>query len=273
MIRIVIHLVNDDRSTQVGRRRPKNPCGTLELNRTCYFVRVILTVVFTPGYNTRRSHSNAVAAMNNPSTARCTAFAGSRRLESGTLADVVLAVKAALDRGEQAPVLIFDDVTSRVVDVDLRGTDAEIVARLGLSDTMATTGETVDDAGDASPYRESLTPRGRGRPKLGVVAREVTLLPRHWNWLSTQPGGASAAVRRLVDAARQANVEKDRIREAQESAYRFMSAMAGNEPGFEEATRALFAGDEAMLQEMTKRWPADVREYAWARAGRAFGSA
>ena len=198
---------------------------------------------------------------------RYTAFAGSRRIGSGPLADVALAVKAHEDRGEHAPVLIFDDTTGGVVDVDLRGTNEEIVQRFA---SLSADRPADEDADETSPYRESLTPRGRGRPKLGVVAREVTLLPRHWDWLATQPGGASAAVRRLVEAARQANVGKDRVRAVQESAYRFMSAMAGNEPGFEEATRALFAGNAAAFAEMTKRWPRDVREYARARAADAF---
>jgi hypothetical protein len=94
-----------------------------------------------------------------------------------------------------------------------------------------------------------------------VVAREVTLLPRHWDWLNSQPGGASVALRKLVEHARKANESRDRVRIARESAYRFMSAMAGNEPGFEEATRALFAGDRARFDEHVRRWPAAVREH------------
>jgi hypothetical protein len=97
----------------------------------------------------------------------------------------------------------------------------------------------------------------------------VTLLPRHWDWLATQPGGASAAVRRLVDAARQSGAEKDRLRTAKETAYRFISAMAGNEQGFEEATRALFAGDDARFVAMSESWPRDVREHARALARQA----
>src|SRR5829696_6763624 len=110
--------------------------------------------------------------MNEPLTTTHTAFAGVRRLGSGSLADAAVAAKAALEGGEQASVLVFDD-TGRVVDVDLRGSVADVVARFQPDGVAA----------DASPYRESLTPRGRGRPKLGVVAREVTLLPRHWGWL------------------------------------------------------------------------------------------
>ena len=194
------------------------------------------------------------------------AFIGSQRVSTGSLRDVALAVKSAMDGGERRPPTIFDDLTSRVVDVDYRGTEAEVVARLGATDTVET-----EEGEETSPYREPQA-RGRGRPKLGVVAREVTLLPRHWDWLASQPGGASAAVRRLVDAARQSNAGVDRVREAKESAYRFMSAMAGNEAGFEEATRALFAGNASRFLEMTEPWPPDVRDHARTVAGRAFAA-
>ena len=104
--------------------------------------------------------------------------------------------------------------------------------------------------------------RGRGRPKLGVTAREVTLLPRHWDWLAAQPGGASVALRKLVEDARRVSTNGDRRRVAQEAAYRFMQALAGDLPGYEEATRALFAGDFARFEEHTAHWPDDVREHA-----------
>ena len=206
--------------------------------------------------------------MDQAASLKYTAFVGSQRLTTGRLADVAVAVKALIARGESRPVLIFDDATSHLTDVDLRGTDEEIVTRLG--------GESVDsadaDAADsgASPSVEPQPTRSRGRPRLGVVAREVTLLPRHWDWLASQPGGASAAVRRLVDAARQSSAAADRARQAKEAAYRFMAAMAGDEVGFEEATRALFAGNDARFNEMTESWPADVRDHARALAARAF---
>jgi hypothetical protein len=197
------------------------------------------------------------------------AFAGTRRIGAGTPADVTRAAKAAVDSGEQSSVLVFNN-EARVVDMDFRGTDADVLARLGLVDEERTSSSGDRESNNASPYRETPSPRGRGRPRLGVVAREVTLLPRHWDWLATQPGGASAAVRRLVDAARQTSADTDRIRHAKEIAYRFMSAMAGNEPGFEEATRALFAGDETRFGLMTRSWPGDVRDHARALASHAF---
>ena len=172
----------------------------------------------------------------------CTAFAGSDRLAHGPLAEVALAVKAALVRDPAASILTFDDATGRVIDLDLRGSDAEVLARLAPE--------------------EQPPARGRGRPKLGVVAREVTLLPRHWDWLATQPGGASHALRRLVEEARRRDGGQSTQRRAQEIAYRFISAMAGDLPGFEEATRALFANDAARFAVHAAGWPADIRAYA-----------
>jgi uncharacterized protein len=205
--------------------------------------------------------------MNQSDRASWIAFAGTRRIHSGSPAEVARAAKLAGDGGEQA-VLVFDEA-SRVVDIDYRGSHEDVIARLGLVDDASVQSNGNGKGEDASPYLENPAPRGRGRPRLGVVAREVTLLPRHWDWLATQPGGASAAVRRLVDAARQANADKDRLRTAKESAYRFISAMAGNEQGFEEATRALFAGDEARFMAMSDSWPSDVREHARALARQA----
>ncbi|MBE9607542.1 DUF2239 family protein [Acetobacteraceae bacterium H6797] len=168
----------------------------------------------------------------------CTAFAGTRYLARGPLAEVALAVKAA---GTDETVLVFEDETGKVVDLDLRGSDAEIVARLAERDGPA---------------------RGRGRPKLGVIAREVTLLPRHWDWLGAQPGGASQALRRLVEEAQRADGGRTAARQAQEAAYRFISAMAGDLPGFEEASRALFAGDAAGFAARIQDWPTDLRLHA-----------
>src|SRR5262249_44105045 len=113
-------------------------------------------------------------------------------------------------------------------------------------------------------------PRGRGRPKLGVVAREVTLLPRHWDWLGAQPGGASVGLRRLVDSARHARESRERVRAAQEAAHRFMNALAGNLPNYEEALRALYAGERNRFETAYAAWPEDVREYTRELAQAAF---
>jgi uncharacterized protein len=175
-----------------------------------------------------------------------TAFEGQRRLVSGPLREVALAVKRAEQRGSDG-VAIFSDASGRAIDLDLRGSDDEILARLPASPGPA--------ALEAAP------PRGRGRPKLGVIAREVTLLPRHWEWLTTQPGGASVTLRKLVDAARRANGDKDRSRAARDAAYHFMSAMAGNLPGFEEASRALFADERRRFASLIAAWPDDIRDH------------
>ena len=135
-----------------------------------------------------------------------------------------------------AQILVFDDATGRVVDVDLRALQ-----------------QPAAPAADKS--------RGRGRPKLGVVAREVTLLPRHWEWLNSQSGGASVALRKLVDQARRESAGADRERAARDAGYRFMSVLAGDFPAFEEASCALFAHEPAKFASIVAEWPEDVAEY------------
>jgi hypothetical protein len=170
-------------------------------------------------------------------TSSVTAFAGSRLVARGDLASVARAAHASRD--EQPAV--FDDMTGRTVELDLRGSVEEALARL--------------------PLPAALSKPARGRPKLGVTAREVTLLPRHWEWLATQPGGASAALRRLVDQARRETGSTDAVRQAQEAAYRVMTTLAGDLPGYEEATRALFARDRERFDQLTAAWPADIGGY------------
>jgi len=157
-----------------------------------------------------------------------TAFHGHTRIATGNLAEVSSFLKDKND------FLVFDDAGGQV-DLDLRGVQS-------------------DPPSDPA--------RGRGRPRLGVVAREVTLLPRHWDWLNSQPGGASVALRKLVDEARRTRGDSDRVRAAQEAAYRFLSAIAGNLPGFEEALRALFAYDRRRFADLIAGWPQDVRDHA-----------
>lgn len=184
--------------------------------------------------------------MTYPSETIAIAFDGPRRIAAGRLAEVAVATKDWLDRCG-GTVMVFDAHTSRPIDLDFRGTSADVVARLtrpappGHADT---------------PVR-----RGPGRPKLGVVPREVTLLPRHWEWLNGQPGGASAALRRLVEDARRAAAERVDLRGAREVVYRFMSPMAGNLFGFEEATRALYRGDAALFDALISAWPDDIRDH------------
>jgi hypothetical protein len=168
-----------------------------------------------------------------------TAFLDHRRLASGQLTDILPALKKHFDRSRGAALLVFEDETGAQIDFDLRGSLAEVIAR-------------------AQPRAARPAP---GRPRLGVVSREVSLLPRHWDWLEQQPTGISAALRRLVDDARKRDPEEARKRRARAAASRFMTAMAGDRPGFEEASRALFAGDQARLVELTAGWPEDIRSH------------
>jgi uncharacterized protein len=185
-----------------------------------------------------------------PVSGTFTAFQGPRRLVSGPLAEVALVIKRA-ERGASEPLAIFSDATGRTIDLDLRGSDQEILARLPQACATA-------PAPDVPPSE----PRGRGRPKLGVVAREVTLLPRHWEWLNAQPGGASVSLRKLVEAARRSAGDTDRNRAARDAAYHFMAAMAGNLPGFEEACRALFAENREKFVRTIAAWPDDIRDHS-----------
>jgi hypothetical protein len=177
---------------------------------------------------------------------RYVVFHGPTRVAAGSRLDAALAAQALTGEGG---VLIFGP-DGRSVDFDLSGGPDALARRL-------------------SPPTEA--PRGRGRPKLGVVAREVTLLPRHWDWLASQPGGASVALRKLVEAARRASEGPDRIRAAREAAYRFASAIGGDLPGFEEAMRALFAGDDAGFEARIQGWPNDIAAQSRTYAAEAFG--
>jgi uncharacterized protein len=176
------------------------------------------------------------------------AFAGERLVAAGVLEEMLLRTKAFLERGGDPGVLIFEDQTGRQVDFDFRGTPAEVVARAAPAAARA----------------------GPGRPRLGVVSREVSLLPQHWEWLEAQPNGISVALRRLVDDARRREPEKDRARRAKDAASRFMTAMAGDRPGYEEASRALFAGDAERFAQLIRRWPKDVRGHLERVAADAF---
>jgi uncharacterized protein len=177
--------------------------------------------------------------MTTPTSSSCTIFVGDQRIAKVSRPFVAKMVNQILADDPAARVLAFDDATGGQVDADLRATREAPVPEAGAPAV-----------------------RGRGRPKLGVVAREVTLLPRHWDWLNGQPGGASVALRKLVENARRENAENDRRREAREAAYRFLSAMGGDLPGFEEASRALFAEDRPRFARIVAAWPEDVAAYA-----------
>lgn len=184
-------------------------------------------------------------------------FDGHRLVASGTPEVAALALKQLRVDNAAGPLLVFDNATGRTRDFDTRGSDAELLARVNEAFPTA-----VGTDADVTAEEAPATPRGRGRPKLGVVAREVTLLPRHWAWLAEQPGGASVVLRRLVEAASRAGADKDRQRRDSERAYHFLQAIAGDLPGFEEAIRVLFAHDRAGLEAALRSWPADVCAHA-----------
>ncbi|MBT0670313.1 DUF2239 family protein [Novosphingobium profundi] len=169
---------------------------------------------------------------SSPSPA-CTAFRGHQVIARGTPERLVRELHKAREG-----ILVFDDTTGRVVDLDWR------LAQI------------AEEPGETPP-----PPRRRGRPRLGVTAREVTLLPRHWDWLALQPGGASQALRRLVEEARRADGGRTARRQAQERCYRVLSALGGDLPGFEEASRQLFAQDMAAFAQSLAAWPPDLRDY------------
>ncbi|HVT30129.1 MAG TPA: DUF2239 family protein [Lacipirellulaceae bacterium] len=192
-----------------------------------------------------------ISMQRSPKT--CVAFLGTRRIASGNLSEVAVRAKKALEKAEPADqLLIFDDLTAKPIEVDLRGSTEDVVARVERAQRLAQT-ETVE--------KER---QGPGRPKLGVIGREVTLLPRHWEWLDSQPGGASVTLRKLVEEAKRANAGKDRFRTAQEATYRFMRDMAGDWPGYEEANRVMFSSQKGRLrqfQALVEGWPKDVRAH------------
>ena len=181
-----------------------------------------------------------MSALDNPS---CSAFDQHRLIASGPLPDVVRAAKLALDAGASEPLLIFDDASSRQIEVDFRGTLDVVLARLPTGQRPATIS------------------RGPGRPKLGVIAREITLLPRHWDWLGQQPGGASAVLRRLVEQAARSDGPKQRARLAMEAVDRFMQSMTGDFSGHEEASRAFYRGEQEHFASLIAPWPIDVRDH------------
>lgn len=192
-----------------------------------------------------------------------TAFVGERILLAGPIRDVGLAVQDAVAADGPGAILTFDDATGRVIDIDVRGTPQQFTAQLARVAARLAGPPPVA----AAPLAPGPAARGRGRPKLGVVGREVTLLPRHWEWLAAQPGGASVVLRRLVDEARRREAPAQQARLALERAYRVMSALAGDLPGYEEALRALFAGDMDRLQREMADWPEDVRGYVLRLSG------
>jgi hypothetical protein len=197
--------------------------------------------------------------MNDITCLYYTAFLGVGVIASGSLQHVVSTVKDALDDRELTQLLIFDDSTGKPIDVDFRGNTDDVLKRLG------------EPLGDLPGTEVNDQPTRRvGRPKLGVVSGEVTLLPRHWEWLKSQPGGASVTLRKLIDEARHTGEKQSNIRESQEATYNFMTAMAGNFHQYEEALRALYAGDLDRFYHFIDDWAPDIRNHVKKLAANAF---
>ena len=171
-----------------------------------------------------------------------TAFAGTNKIASGLLKDVAGKVKTHLQSDSKSNILIFDDNTSRQVEIDLRGSLDSVLKRLETPEAPE-------------------TKTGPGRPKLGVISKEITLLPHHWEWLAAQPGGASVTLRKLVEDAKKKFSGRDQLRAAQEATYKFMLVMAGDLENYEEALRALYAKDSDQFSKQIKAWPKDIRSH------------
>ena len=183
----------------------------------------------------------------NPRT--YTAFAGHRQIASGALEATVLKTKKRMDEGEREPILIFDDSTGKQVDFDFRGTPEKVLEKLSSHPLFVST------------QTSATTPSGPGRPKLGIISREVSLLPRHWDWLEQQSQGISGTLRKLIETARKTEPNEEKARRAREAAGAFMWSMAGDFQGFEEASRALYASDVKRFEKLTQEWPKDVRKH------------
>ncbi|QDQ28981.1 DUF2239 family protein [Chitinimonas arctica] len=191
--------------------------------------------------------------MTLPSSTVCIAFSGNKRIAQGSVAEVARTLKCEIDHQPDQTLLVFNALTSEPIELDLQGSLATVQARY-----QAEAGTSDGAAADEAPAE---APRSAGRPKLGVVPREVTLLPRHWEWLSGQPGGASVALRKLVEQALRSAAAADRARQLRDAAYRFMHAIAGNEVGFEAASRALFSANKPDFHAAIHDWPADIHAH------------
>lgn len=174
-----------------------------------------------------------------------TAFDAGKLVTKGPLPEVILKIKRRIGKAENSAVLIFSDATGNPMDFNFQGTEKDVLKRL-----------------EVFVREDPEETNGPGRPRLGVVSREVSLLPRQWEWLASQSGGASAVLRRLVDEAKKKTSEVGSIKQAQEKTYKFMSVMAGDLEGFEEAIRALYKKDRKTFALRMEGWPEDVKAYA-----------
>lgn len=198
--------------------------------------RVILTLYY-PGV--------IIAGMKTDYLNCYTAFEGTDLLFRGNLKEVVLSTKTYLGHRQNTSVLIFCDVTGKTMDFNFHGSKQDVLRRLEKY-TLA---------------EEPKEPTGPGRPKLGVISREISLLPRHWEWLATQAGGASATIRLLVEDARKKSSDISSVKQMQERVYQIMFVLAGDFQGYEEALRALYKRDSNAFFRNVKSWPKDIQKY------------
>ncbi len=172
------------------------------------------------------------------------AFDGHQLLFKGAFSEVVLKIKKRIGKDSNSSILIFSDATGKTMDFNFQGTEKDILKRLEVFVT-----------------EKSQPLEGPGRPRLGVVSREISLLPRHWEWLASQPGGASATLRKFVDAEMRKSSDGPSVQQAQERAYKFMNVMAGDLEGYEDALRALYRKDKKQFTASIKNWAPDVKTY------------
>lgn len=175
-----------------------------------------------------------------------TAFDGHKLIFQGPLSEVITKTKKRIGKSENSSILIFSDETGQTIDFNFHGSEKDILKRL---ETFVSSSQLKENSGP-------------GRPKLGVVAREVSLLPRHWEWLATQSGGASATLRKLVDEAKKKYESGSTVKQSQERTYKFISVIAGDMNGYEEALRALYKKDEKKFLALISDWPSDVKTHA-----------
>lgn len=182
--------------------------------------------------------------MNNLKTT-FTAFDAHSLIAYGDLAEVVLKIKGSIGKASISTILIFSDITGKTIDFNFHGSKQEILKRL----------EVYTSVQDAEPSS------GPGRPKLGVVSREVSLLPRHWEWLATQRGGASATIRTLIEDTMKKASAGQSAKQIQDRVYQIMSVLAGDLSDYEEALRAMYKKDKKSFLGYIEGWPKDVQNY------------
>lgn len=199
------------------------------------FTRVILTYLFYPGI------INLMETLNT-----YTAFEDHKILSKGSLEDVVLKVKKRFEKSPASQIVIYSDATGKSMDFNFHGSEKEVLKRLEVYTT---------------PESATAVSSGPGRPKLGVISREVSLLPKHWEWLATQSGGASNTLRKLVEESMKKTSGVNTVKTAQERTYKFMSVEAGDLENYEEALRALYRKDKERFSSEIKTWPRDVQKH------------